>query len=421
MKNRVIAMTLTAAALFSLCACGVEKPVLESVSGQQKSSEGSAAAETEKKKLTVNDSKIKGDLSKKFHVNANLDDGGKTELPTYNLTSINMTEDRFVKQIMSDYVREDIDSHVTAFINDTEKLVVDPEGLHTNSDSPSPNISYSLDKGKEYEAAIKHFSPYNTLDSDAAKTAVADVKAMLDKLRVKYDDDFLAAKVSYTDLNNFYTSSIELQNPDLPDDVKDQVDTDAPASLLTDQILLYSEGKDARLDKDFKFTKDDSCFVVKGNMCINDVNISSSTYEPYGITAAVSSRGIEYLYADNMYVSDNGSTDSSIITPEQAVEIVYKEYEKSPEKDKYEVYINDIRLTYRKVNETTGNGKADASKATIGPVWSISMDVNNREEGFLTGTEAEVAAGSGELIASFFFGDPENTDRSLSDEGITEE
>ena len=418
MKKQIAALSLSLALLAGLCSCTVEKPGLESVSEQTKSSGGTPVKESEKKKLTVSDSKIKGDLAERFHVNADVIDGGKTNLPTYYLSKINLSEDQFAEKLMSEpgYSRDDIDGQTVAFENGKEKLVVDLEGKHANPDSPSPNITYSLDKGKEYEAAVKNHSPGDKLDSAAAKTAVAAVKAMLDKLPIEYDDDLIAGKVSYTDLNFFYSSVIEYQNRDSLDNVEDPIYTDSSASLPTDriflyriddearkaalmqeQILLYSEGKDAKLDPDFKFTKDDDCFLIKGKMKINDIPVSGTFFDPYSITAAVSSRGVEYLYIENLFISDNNSSDSPVITAGQAVDAVFKLYEVLPDKENYDIYINDISLTY-----TRENKRSDVSKASLRPVWIVGMDISEYREGYITVSEAQVYADSGEIMESFF-------------------
>ena len=398
-------MSLTAAVLFGLCSCTVEKPDLEAVTEQVKSSEGTSSKESGKKKLTVKDSKIKGDLDKKFHVSGDIIDGGKTNMPTYILSKINLSADQFAEKLMSEkgYNRNDIDGHTVAFESGKEKLVVDLEGKHTNPLNPSPNITYSLDKGKEFESAIKNHRPDSDLDSAAAKSAVAQVTAMLDKLPIEYDDDFLVGMVDYTTLNTYYQFDLPGSNPDLPDDIREQIDVEAQtAMILQDHILLYIEGKDSNLDPDFKFTKDDNIFLVKGKMKINDMPVSGSFIEPYCITAAVSSRGVEYLYIENLYIADNGSSDSSIITAEQAVEAAFKDYEALPNKEDYEVYINDITLNYMRDNKNAANGLPDASKASLRPVWVLGMDITNHKDGYGTVSDAKVYADSGELMDSYF-------------------
>ena len=406
MKKRIIAMTLTAAALASLCACGVNKPDIEAVTKQPKSSEGASVTVTEKKRLTVKNNSIKGDMSEKFHVNADIINGDKTSMPTYVLSKTNMTPDQFAEKLMSDpdYNRDEIDNSIVVFSNDKEKLVVDLDsiGKQSNPLEASPNITYALDKGKEFEAALKSQAPYNKLETTAAKQALAQVKEMLDKLPITYDDDFYVDMIDYTTLNMYYSFCVGGDAPGLPDDITDQIDTNPPASLRTDQILLYSEGRDAVLDKDFKFTKDDNGFVIKGKLKLNDMPVESSFCSPYSITAAVSSRGVEYLYVENLYVSDNGSSDSSIVTPEQAVEAAYHDYDVSSGKDKYEVFVRNVSLTYLKENGLSDSGSAIASKAVLKPVWKVSMDITNVEEGYGTFSETQVYADSGKIMVSSF-------------------
>lgn len=370
MKKRLIAMTLTAAALASLCACGVDKPDLNAVSEQPKSSEGSSAKETGIQTITRNGSHIKGNPADLFNVDAEIENE-KTSMPTYYLNRINLTEDQIAGILMSipDYKREDKEDGVVAYVNDNEKLVIDLGGKLSDGLRPSPNLTYGLDKGKEYESVVKDCIANDDPEDEESSTAVGLVKAKLDKLSIEYCDAFKVKKHTLDDLNGLYSDYF--RSFDQPD--------------LSYKILLNIEGNDAKYDKDFKFTKDDNCVVVTGNLKLNDMEISGIRSNCSSITAAVSSRGIEYLYIEDLYTPDSGSSDSKILTSEQAVKAVYKNYDTSPVKDKYKVKINEIILDYRREDES--------SKVVLRPVWIVYMDIS------YLGEDDKPVIGSGEIYA----------------------
>jgi hypothetical protein len=395
--KKYAALICTLALLTSLSACGVEKPDLEAIQTSAKSSEGSGSAsakekETEKKKITRKDSHIKGDLAKNFHVDADIT-GEKTSLPTYYLNKINLTEDQIAEKLMStsEYIRNDTEDGLVSYVNSktNERLAIDLNGKFSSPDSPTPNLTYGGDKGKEYEAAVKFYSPYESLESEAANNAAAQVKAMLDKLSIQYHDFFHVEKMNYDFMNEIYAEHADpIAQPDIPAELQEKYDEMASAM----EILTLAEGKDAKLDKNFKFKQDDSCFVVMGNLKVNDLEIKNTGFKPYCITAAVSSRGVEYLYIEDLYIPDNGSSESPIITPEQAIEAVYKDYAASPNKDKYEMYINNMSLGY-----TNEPASSDISKVKLRPVWHCDLNITNLEHGYAFVTNCDVYADTGEM------------------------
>ena len=393
-------MTLTAAALASLCACGVDKPDLESVSDQTNSTEASSAATTEKKKLTRQDSYILGEMADKFQVEAEILNE-KTSLPScYYLSRINMSADQIAERLLSDtgYSRDDIGHGIVAFSNGNEKLVLDPDGRSTGPFFPSPNLTYALDKGKEYEAVVKYANINEISESPEAKKAVALVKEKLNKLPVEYDNDLKVEEFTPDDLNTYYSWHLDI---DSREDIPDSNDI-SEEEMVPHYILLYCDSKDLKFDKDFKFSEDDSCFLVKGNMKVNDVQISTLDFlsSSYSITAAVSSRGIEYLYVEDLYIPDNGSSESPMISPEQAIEAFYTGYADSQYKDNYEVKIDKICLNY--IKEDTSDGqKIDASNVKLRPAWTLSMNLINREMGDGQPCEASVYADNAEVITPF--------------------
>ena len=412
MKKRIIALLLTVSALASLCACGVEKPDLESVPEKAKSTEGSSAKETEKKKITRKDSHIKGDLAKNFHVDADIQ-GEKTSLPTYYLSRINLTEDQIAEKLMStsEYIRNDTEDGLVSYVNSetNEKLAIDLNGKFSSPDSPTPNLTYGGDKGKEYEAAVKFYSPYESLESEAANNAVAQVKAMLDKLSIQYHDFFHVEKMNYDFMNEIYAGHADpIAQPDIPAELQEKYDEMARSM----EILTLTEGKDAKLDKAFKFKQDDSCFVVMGNLKVNGLEIKNTGFKPYCITAAVSPRGVEYLYIEDLYIPDNGSSESPIITPEQAAEVLLKDFEASPHKDKYEMYINNMSLGY--TSEPSTN---DISKVKLRPVWHCDLNITNLEHGYASVTNCDVYADTGEMPYEFF---PEYSNYDYPESGSEE-
>lgn len=381
--------------LVSFSACGVEKPDIDSVTEKAKSTDGSSATESKKVTLSRKDSHIKGDLGKRFHVDAEILNEKKS-LPTYYLSKINLTEDQLAETLMTnaEFTRSDSDEGLITYSNDKERLVLDLNGKY--SDSSSPNLTYALDKGKEYESVIRPYMPYESIDTEASRLAVGKVTEILDKLPVKYDSYFQVEKASYEFLNASYPSGSESDKHDeIPEEFIELYGL--PEEIYTQNLMLLSEGKDAKLDKDFKFSKNDGVFVVAGNMMVGDMVIAGSGYKPYSIIAAVSSRGVEYLYVEDLYISDNGSSDSPLITPEQGSEAIHKDYESAPNNDKYEVYIDKAILKY--VKDT---GSSDKEKIKLRPVWRFDMSLTMLEQGYATTGNCEVYADTGELVNSFF-------------------
>ena len=405
--KKIATALCTMTLLMSFSACGVEKPDLGSVTEKVKSSEGSSAREkeTEKKTLSRKDSHLKGDFAKRFHVDADIE-GEKANLPTYYLSKINLSEDQLAEKLMSspEYNRSESEKGIVFFSNEKETLAIDMNGLYSNPVAPSPSLTYALDKGKEYEEVIKGNAPYESLDSEASKKAVAQVTEILDKLPIQYHEHFDVEKVNYDFLNEMYSFHVDPANqPEIPDEVIEQLDLPEDGStIISNGILKLAEGKDAKLDKDFKFSKDDSCFVVAGNMKVNDMQISGAGFNPYSITAAVSSRGVEYLYIEDLYIPDNGSSDSSTVTAEQAAEAVYKDWDSVPEKENYEVYINKMSLKYTKEIPSSDKEKADTSKAKLRPVWDCELHINSIDHGYATVSNCEVYADTGEMTSPFF-------------------
>ena len=413
MKKQIAALSLSLALLAGLCSCTVEKPDLEAVSEQTESSEGSSAAATGNQKLTRKGSHIKGDLAEKFHVDAEIWSEAES-LPTYYLSKINLTEDQLAERLMSsvEYDRKELDQGAVLFSNDKEKLAVDMSGIYArNPFSPSPNLTYALDKGKEYESVIKGYLTSLEPDSEDSHKAVAQVKEILDKLPIKYNDVFQVEELDFEYLNQLYSFNfMDSDHPDIPDETLAEY-------RITGDILLSSEGKGAELDKDFKFTEDDKCYFVTGRLMAGDHDIRNDELLNNSISAAVSSRGVEYLFIEDLYIPDNGSSDFPIITPEQAAEAVYAEYDTSSKKDNFDIYINEFNLNYTKVNESSDDGKPDASKAVIRPVWYLHMTITNHEEQYGTEFDAAVCADNGEILRSYYFGDYSDLDIPGSSEG----
>ena len=79
------------------------------------------------------------------------------------------------------------------------------------------------------------------------------------------------------------------------------------------------------------------------------------------------------------------------------MDAVFRLYEVLPDKENYDIYINDISLTY-----TRENKRSDVSKASLRPVWIVGMDISEHREGYITVSEAQVYADSGEIMESFF-------------------
>ena len=405
-------MALTLALSAGLCSCTVEKPDLDAVSEQTESPAVSSSIEIEKDKLIRKGAHIKGDLSEKFHVDANIPK--ETEnLPAYNLSKINLTEDQLAERLISglEYSRKECDGGVIVYSNENEKLAVDLSGKYSdNYFSPSPSLTYALDKGKEFEYVFNSYIPYDENGNETSTEAVAQVKEILDKLPVKYDDVFMVERFDCERLNTVYSYRSSDEILEL---------YGSPENMLSRNILLQTEGKGAELDNDFKFKEDDGCFLVKGNIMVNDISLGDIDYANYSITAAVSSRGVEYLKIKDLYLPDNGSTVSPNISPEQAAEVIYKDYEKSPNKEDYEVNINDIRLTYTKAYEIFDNGMPDVSKAALRPVWVLTTGVKDRE-GVYNAYDSIVFADTGDISQCFYWGDPAVFDDTESSESEKE-
>lgn len=368
--KKITAALCTFALLFSLSSCGIERPDLEIKASEEAA--GSAAGK-DLKKFDIKDSAIKTDLSDKFHIDARISGTDISKLASCELAPINLKEDRIAELLMTDknYTREEKTTGAIEYKNNKEKLSVQISDMTSMALVSSPTVDYYLDKGKEYAAAAKYIWT-DSYDKDEDMQKAADlVEGMLNKLNIKCDE-LMVSRIPFDVLNDYYQYSIDDQKEWL--DKADSNDSDEPQ--YHDEIL-YSQGLYEVLDENFKFMEGDDCFIVRGNTSFNNCPVYENEFLSTSVLAAVSSRGIEYFHADNLYSYDNTFGEVSIVPVEQAVDAVYKAYEESPVKDDLDITIFSIQLGYLKQYSEEGRFQ---SKHFLTPVWVISCSGSKGEK-----------------------------------------
>ena len=347
------ALLCSFAMLFSFTSCGIEKPDPELRSSGN-----------DLKTFNIKDSRIKTDLSDRFRINASISGDDGSNLSSYELRKISLTEDQIAETIMSEtgFIRDDKEDGVVEYRNDMEKLDVQLTDQLSMNSIKSPSITYSLDKGKEYKAVVENNIDEETPYDEEAKKAEELVKEILDKLHIEYGE-FSVVKTDYYRMNDFYRQQIQDQK-----EMLEAAGSGDAEEYLTDDLELYKAGKYELLDKTFKFTEGDDCYCFYATRFFNGLPLTSGE-ENHKIFAAVSSRGVEYLYADNIYSSDSPFQESPVIPVEQAVNTLYNEFEEFKAKDEIKVNVDKICLSYLKTDASKeGSG---GSQKLIVPVWSI--------------------------------------------------
>ena len=362
--KKITAALCTFALLFSLSSCGIERPDLEIKASEEAA--GSAAGK-ELKKFDIKDSAVRTDLSDKFHIDARISGTDISKLASCEPAPIDLKEDRIAELLMTDknYTREEKTTGAIEYKNNKERLSVQISDMTSMALVSSPTVDYYLDKGKEYAAAAR-YSWTDSYDKDEDMQKAADlVEGMLNKINIKCDE-LMVSRIPFDVLNDRYKDAIDYQKEWL-DKADSSSDSDEPQ--YQDEIL-YNEGLYEVLDENFKFMEGDDCFIVIGNTSFNNCPVYENEFNSKSVLAAVSSRGIEYLHADNLYSYNNTFGEVSIVPVEQAVDAVYKAYEESPFKDDLDITISSIKLGYLKQYSEGGRFQ---SKDILTPVWVISF------------------------------------------------
>lgn len=396
--KKITAVLCTFALLFSLSACSVGRPDLEIESKEQ-----SADAGKDIKKFEIKDNRVRMDLSDKFRIDASITTGDGSSLSCYEQKTINLTEDQIADMILgSGAKREDKADGVVGYTKDRENLDVQLVDTSAMALMNSPSLFYSLDKGKEYKAVSNYIFGDGSSEDEGAKNAAELVEGKLDKLPIEYSE-LQVYKAGHEQLNSIYANELEMQK-----EVVKEAESDSGENSY--DSMLYNMGKYELLDENFEFTAEDDCYIVRGSLMIKGLPLMISEFYNYDITAAVSSRGIEYLNLTDLYSAENPYSDASVISPEEAVNTFYKAYEASTVKDRYEVIVTDICLSYLK--QGSFDESTRASKDFFVPVWSIQYKMKDADGNELGSAYCHVSAADGTLQT------PESFLFSLTFEGV---
>lgn len=374
--KKIITLVCTLALMLSFSGCGIERPDLDIKAQEQ--SEGS-----DLKRFDIKDSRIRTDLSDRFHIDADISGHDADSLPSYELKKLILSEDQIAEMFMSGpgFKRENKNEGVVGYSKDKEKLDVYVADRNTMGYLSTPAISYALDKGKEYQAVLQVLLTDKKASDEAGKKAEELVKEKLGKLPVEYCD-FTVSPIDHDALNRTYAALVAGQTGELPEDG------------TVNEIIYTTDGPDD-LDKNFRFTEEDDCYFVRGVQKIKDFPLTSEHYG-YNVSAVVSSRGIEYLQIDNLYTAENPYMDSPVIPVEQAADVFYKAYGSSTAKDQIEITVDRISLSYM-MQESYDEG-ARESKTFLLPVWSFHYVAKNSEETEIGSMYCKVSASDGKLL-----------------------
>lgn len=381
--KKITAVLCTFTLLCSISACGVERPDLEIAAKEQ--ADGSA---DNLKKFEIKDSNVTTDLSDKFHIKAVISGNDVSKASSYELTNFKMSEDQVANLFFpgGGFKREDFSSGAAEYTKEKETLDVHFVDMSSMAIMSSPNITYYLDKGKEYGGIINYcWAEDKPSDADQEK-AVDLVKDKLDKLGLEYGD-LKISKVSHDTMNGYY-----IQAAKWIQELKEEAESSDTGDTSYD-ALLYSQGYYQDLDENFQFTAEDDCYVINGYLQQKGIPVVDHGFQTVNIRAAVSSRGIEYLFVDNLYSAENEYGGASVVPVEKAADALFKAYGSSAIKDKSEITVDKISLSYQKdysYGESVFN-----SKTFIVPVWTVSYHIDDEDS---MSRSCNVSAADGNLM-----------------------
>ena len=319
MKKKIIAMTLTAAALASLCACGPDIPDMTGkAAAESKTTESSSsqASETEKKEvtldLTVTDKVINMPAVDNFRIEASYNGGGKTNIDPISIKGIELdtkavTSAFFGDQKYSDNSYDNMNSFMSGdavieFSKPTSTFGTlfnyhKDKGLAIND--LFVNALYDLN-----EDSLSFMSP------DEASALISD---KLKQINVEVPESYRIHSLTYQDLQKIYDKVKELNNK----------------SYST----VFFEN--------YNFSPADDIYIISWTGSLN--GLKNSMGRRYAI---VSNAGIEFLNMEFLVEADEKITaDSTEILPvDKAVKAVFDVYK--TEDSKQEAVINDISLEY---------------------------------------------------------------------------
>ena len=393
--KKLITLICTFTLLLSFSGCGIEKPDLEQRSTEKQET---SASGSDIKPFKIEDSFAVADLSDSFHVDAEISGYDVKKLSNYQLAKTNLTEDSIAEKIMpaGGYKREEKNTGAIEFSSEKEKLSVQLVDMTSMRLMSTPNLTYSLDKGKEYESVLAYINPGTIASDEDEEKAAYLVRDKLDKLGLDYDDLYVQ-KADYEDLNNIYSQNLEEEKgwKDQPAGTDDENSDDG--EYLSENAFLYSQGLYEPLDENFKFTPEDDVYVLKGRLLLGGLHFMSYQFFSYDISAAVSSRGIEYLKVENLYSTGNPYGEAETVSAEQAVDALFKAYEQSPAKDNVEVTVDHIELTFLK--QTSFDNFS--SEALLTPSWWISYTLKYKDSGEALPRYCHVSAADGKIMTNF--------------------
>ena len=374
--KKITAVLCTFALAASLTACGIERPDLDTAAKDQ------AAGSADLKKFDIKDNHARADLSERFHIDAAISGNDADKLSSYELTKFKMTEDEIAGQFFpgGGYNREDRDTGAVEYTKDKETLYVQFVDLSSMAILNSPAVTYQQDKGTEYGAIMEYFWSDDTASDEGQEKAVELVKDKLDKLNVEYGD-LTVFKMDHDTMNNYYAQAVK----DLKE-IKEEAESDPGEEGYSYQAELYRQGRYADLDENFSFTAEDDCYIIKGYLHQKGLPVFDYNFQIVSIKAAVSSRGIEYLYVDNLYSAENPYAETSVVSVEQAVNSLYQAFDSSALKDKTEVTVDEISLAFMKQSSYDDSGSLGtfSSKTIIIPAWAVKYHTGEEDPGSRT-------------------------------------
>ena len=348
MNKKIIAMTLTAAAMASLCACGPQIPDLTektAATTAKTADDGSSQTSADEKaniELTVQDSSVHMPDIGNFRVNAAYHGSSETKIDTITTKPLEFDSQALTSAFFGDKKYSEQVSDKTTFYK-----VADAELDYDAGYIYGSSLTYFTEKGMALDTLFA-FTDYplnpgelTFMKPDEAKAIVSDKLKALDldipeKIRIQ--------SLSHEDLQNIR------DNFD-----KYKIDLTAP-------LIPYFEN--------YSFSGADDIYILSWTSTLN--GIDSAMGMRYAI---ISSNGLEFMSMHNLLTTDQTVEveDNSIISVEDAVRAVFDAYKE--EKNDQLFTVNDITLGYM-----------IGGSNSFSPVWFFSGTIG--EDEFRWGADA---------------------------------
>lgn len=345
MKKKIIALSLTAAALASLCACGPQIPdVTEKSASTTADSSQTSATEEEKPniELTIQDSSVNMPDIGNFRIAASFHGSDEKTVDTVSIKPLEFDSQKLTETFFGDQkVSQQVGDNMTFF------------------KTADTNLEY--DSGYEFGSSLTYYTEKGLALNELFQ--FTDYPLKTDELTFKKPDE---AKTIVTDI---------LKGLDLPVPQTFKVQSLSHEDLQTicDNFDKYKTAQNVPLMEpltNYKFSGEDDIYILSWISILN--GLDSAMGMRYAI---ISNNGLEFMSLRSLATADQvvQVDDNSIISVEDAVAGVYEKYKENNYEKLFTV--SDISLGYM----ISGSN-------SFSPVWFFSGTIG--DELFRWGVDA---------------------------------